>query len=747
METPPLAPAATSANIVPPTDEESNRNRNSNSNSESPSACPSNDPTSQTTSPAAATSLSTPSASTTSIPSHRTKRASAKEQMAQTWHNRRLARQQQHQSDARASVSSATSTTRSSSATTAIPADSIRRSDVSANTKPSGLSQSICFLLRTSWEKAVADLKSTRKHETKSSKNDTPEVAAAPPPKKSSSSGSLSGGTFPSVLPILQATALLHHVEFFNSHAEDDDDVGDNEDDIITSDATHSEPPGDGTHRPGGSSQHQQQQQLPQLGEEHQRILSILPAGYNWNQAVWQMTQARSRAFLLLDLAALVHRLVEWQRRYTSASTITTTTTTVNNSNSNSNSNDHGKIQFLYQVRANANVKLLQLLIRSNVGLVTTTKGDVDRCLAAAAASVPVSLASAAAATAMASHMSTVKPPNSVAAPIVWDNAAVTGKPDGYLRKLVACSTAAARRGSTTTISTTVAVDGPEDVERVHSTVQRILKRARQRRQLGETDNDQQCHVLYYILRLDNGQHDTWKTSLESTLKSILATDGESRLVGLSFDLAENDSKDSNLADRLQAMEDLLDGLTPNDSGLAATLRIDLTGLATAPFPDSLVLWWDRLVKRTMIHQVTVDVTRMLVAPAGALCTRIIGVKREETDAGNIRQHYYIDDGCYGSLYQAGMGDSSFLPMPLLSRPSSAERSEAPSADLHLSTVWGPTCDGLDRVCRDIPLPCLQRDDWLVFPNLGCSGSEGLGTAFNGFDPPDTVYCVLGYFR
>jgi diaminopimelate decarboxylase len=717
METPPPVLVATSTSSVPPNDEENNRNSNI---SESPTACPSSDPGSETTSSTVAAAASISTASTTSIPSQKTKRASAKEQMAQTWHNRRLARQQQqqqqqHQSDASFSTSAnakanATNSANKATSTTGTPADSVRRSAVSATAKPTGFPQSvpsICFHLKSSWEKVIADFTSPKKREPESSKNNVQEVTTP-----LSASAPASGGTFPSVLPILQANALLHHVEFFNSYGVEDD--GDNEDDI-TDDATH--PYLD------GESQQQQQQQLPQLGEEHQRILSILPAGYNWNQAVWQMSQSRSRAFLLLDLASLVHKLVAWQRRYTSSSTITTTT--VNNSSS-SNSNDHGKIRFLYQVQANANAKLLQLLIRSNVGLVTTTKGDVDLCLAATAASV--SAASA---------------PSAATGEIVWDNASVTGKPDGYLRKLVTCSTAAARRGSTST-STTVAVDGPEDVERVRSTVQRILTRARQRRQSGGID-DINDHILYYILRL-NGQHETWKASLESTLKAIVAIDGESRLVGLSFDVAENDSKDSNVVDRLQAMEDLLNWLTPNDSGLAATLRIDLTGLMTAPFPDSLVSWWDRLVKRTMVHQVTVDVTQMLVAPAGALCTRIIGVKHEETKDGTTRQHYYIDDGCYGSLYQAGMGDSSFLPMPLLSRPP-AETSEAPSADVHLSTVWGPTCDGLDRVCRDIPLPCLQRDDWLVFPNLGCSSSEGLGTAFNGFDPPDTVYCVLGYFR
>jgi hypothetical protein len=95
-------------------------------------------------------------------------------------------------------------------------------------------------------------------------------------------------------------------------------------------------------------------------------------------------------------------------------------------------------------------------------------------------------------------------------------------------------------------MSTTVAVDGPENVERVYSTVQRILTRARQRQQSNGIDND--C-VLYFILRLDGQQHDAWKSSLESTLKSIVAIDGESRLVGLSFfDVAEeSDNKDSDV--------------------------------------------------------------------------------------------------------------------------------------------------------------------------------------------------------
>ncbi|KAJ6684691.1 ORNITHINE DECARBOXYLASE-LIKE [Salix purpurea] len=35
------------------------------------------------------------------------------------------------------------------------------------------------------------------------------------------------------------------------------------------------------------------------------------------------------------------------------------------------------------------------------------------------------------------------------------------------------------------------------------------------------------------------------------------------------------------------------------------------------------------------------------------------------------------------------------------------------------STVFGPTCDGLDTVLIGHPLPELQVDDWLVLPNMG----------------------------
>jgi len=219
-------------------------------------------------------------------------------------------------------------------------------------------------------------------------------------------------------------------------------------------------------------------------------------------------------------------------------------------------------------------------------------------------------------------------------------------------------------------------------------------------------------------------------------------------------------------------------------------VRLDMTGVSMPASPEMLAWWKTLTTDRPYLKQITVDVSHDLISPAGALCTRIIGVKEEQiiastssdnetkgdkdfvghmattpgetpssstetavTMTGGVRMHYYIDDGCYGSLYHAAEHNAISNPLPLLYPDSQQQQqqgenhnSEHAQSKMFTSTVWGPTCDGLDRVCRDILLPKLYRDNWLVFPNLGCRIGEGLGTAFNGFAPPDTAYCVLGYF-
>lgn len=56
-------------------------------------------------------------------------------------------------------------------------------------------------------------------------------------------------------------------------------------------------------------------------------------------------------------------------------------------------------------------------------------------------------------------------------------------------------------------------------------------------------------------------------------------------------------------------------------------------------------------------------------------------------------------------------------------------------------SIWGPTCDGLDRIVEQCDLPELQLGDWLVFENMGAY-TVAASSTFNGFQRPDIHYVM-----
>ena len=57
------------------------------------------------------------------------------------------------------------------------------------------------------------------------------------------------------------------------------------------------------------------------------------------------------------------------------------------------------------------------------------------------------------------------------------------------------------------------------------------------------------------------------------------------------------------------------------------------------------------------------------------------------------------------------------------------------------ATIWGPTCDSMDRICEGCQLPPLEPQSWLVWDNMGAYTLAAAGT-FNGF-PRATVHPVV----
>lgn len=57
-----------------------------------------------------------------------------------------------------------------------------------------------------------------------------------------------------------------------------------------------------------------------------------------------------------------------------------------------------------------------------------------------------------------------------------------------------------------------------------------------------------------------------------------------------------------------------------------------------------------------------------------------------------------------------------------------------------LTTIFGPTCDGLDCITKRIPdFPDLAVGDWVYFRDFGAYTVAG-ASAFNGFEMPSFRY-------
>ena len=91
----------------------------------------------------------------------------------------------------------------------------------------------------------------------------------------------------------------------------------------------------------------------------------------------------------------------------------------------------------------------------------------------------------------------------------------------------------------------------------------------------------------------------------------------------------------------------------------------------------------------------------------------------------------YLEDGIY-----AGLAELTSMPMPALRilGPDGPRRGA-----LIPRIVFGPTCDSLDRIPGEVPLPAdLAPGDWLLFGAMGAY-LTGMTTRFNGYGQWQTV--------
>lgn len=125
---------------------------------------------------------------------------------------------------------------------------------------------------------------------------------------------------------------------------------------------------------------------------------------------------------------------------------------------------------------------------------------------------------------------------------------------------------------------------------------------------------------------------------------------------------------------------------------------------------------------------------RYFVSSAYTLATTIHS-KNEmlDTDGNVMHVKYYLNDGVYGSfnslLYDHQLPNGRVL----------AEEKAAEGALLQQASLWGPTCDALDKIQDNVRLPSLAIGDVIYFENMGAY-TLPVASPFNGFPLPRVCY-------
>ncbi|XP_069584193.1 ornithine decarboxylase [Ranitomeya imitator] len=141
--------------------------------------------------------------------------------------------------------------------------------------------------------------------------------------------------------------------------------------------------------------------------------------------------------------------------------------------------------------------------------------------------------------------------------------------------------------------------------------------------------------------------------------------------------------------------------------------------------------------------QIIAEPGRYYVASAFTLAVNIIAKKvmvteqtgsdDEDDSSCDKTLMYYVNDGVYGS-FNCILYDHAHVKPVLQKKPKMDEK-------YYSSSIWGPTCDGLDRIVERFDLPELQVGDWMLFENMGAY-TVAASSTFNGFQRPSLFYVM-----
>lgn len=130
--------------------------------------------------------------------------------------------------------------------------------------------------------------------------------------------------------------------------------------------------------------------------------------------------------------------------------------------------------------------------------------------------------------------------------------------------------------------------------------------------------------------------------------------------------------------------------------------------------------------------QVIAEPGRYFVAESHTLAVNVFAKRREQREGDEPHFLYYVNDGVYQS-FNCIFFDHAH-PQPLVLVPNGR-------TEMHRCTIFGPTCDSMDCVAKDILMPELEVGEWLYFKAMGAY-TVAAASPFNGFKSSPTTYYV-----
>lgn len=94
---------------------------------------------------------------------------------------------------------------------------------------------------------------------------------------------------------------------------------------------------------------------------------------------------------------------------------------------------------------------------------------------------------------------------------------------------------------------------------------------------------------------------------------------------------------------------------------------------------------------------------------------------------------YYINEGVYGS-FNCLLFDHATVEAHLLD-------DHHDNKEKFPSSVWGPSCDSMDCVLKNVHLPKCNVGEWMYFKEMGAY-TLSAASGFNGFLPPVCLYYI-----